>query len=575
MVEPDGPIRLTPICLEKRQLATSTAVWYWLPNTAVRVLPRATHQVRDYAEHESEAAALRRSKAVIKGDRWRQKLRSQQAGAIVASTVAVAIATLAGRLFSAMAPLPNISMVFLLAVLFSAVSFGMRLAVYASVVSFLAYDFFFIEPLYTFQITEPSELLSLITFLIVAIVTSALAGRIRDQAAAATERMIATTRLYEFTWKLSGLTSMDAVADGAAGEIYVSLRRPAVILLNRNGELCLAAAWPPEDSLEPAAWDAARLAFARNEPAGLNTELSPVGKWHFIPLRTQRGSFGVVGIASSIGDAPFDAQAHAVLGTLAEQTAAAFDRVCLADQMMVARSAAETERVRNILLASVSHDFRTPLASILGSATSLLDFGARLEADARTGLLREIKAEAEALDEMVRNLLAMTRIDAGGLELRRDWVDLREVIERVINAARRRGAALAVVLELPPALALIRADASLIEQAVGNVVNNVVAHAPPGTRLAIDAVETQQSLSIRVTDNGPGIQAEIMPRVFEKFVQGRIGNGRNSKSGGTGLGLAIAKGIVEAHGGSIAAESPVADGRGARLTLTFPREQAP
>jgi two-component system sensor histidine kinase KdpD len=512
----------------------------------------------------------------IKRDRWLQPVTSQHAVAIAAATVAVAIATLAGRLFSAMAPLPNISMVFLLAVLFSAVSFGMRWAIYASILSFLAYDFFFIEPLYTFQITEPSELLSLITFLIVAIVTSALAGRIRDQARAANERMIATRRLYEFTWKLSGLTSVDTVADGAAGEINVSLRRPAVILLNRNDELSLAAAWPPEDRLDPATWDAARLAFSHNEPAGFDTALLPGGHWHFVPLRTQRGSFGVVGIARSVSNDPFDAEAHALLGTLAEQTAAAFDRVFLADEMIAARSAAETERVRNILLASVSHDFRTPLASILGSATSLLDFGDKLDTDAKVGLLREIKAESEGLDEMVRNLLAMTRIDAGALELRKDWVDLRDIVARVINAAKRRGAALAAVLELPVTLPLIRADASLIEQAVGNVVNNVVSHAQERTGLVIDAVVTQQSISIRVTDDGPGIPAEIMPRVFDKFVQGRIGNGRSGgEPGGTGLGLAIAKGIVEAHGGSIAVESPVADGRGARMILTFQREQSP
>jgi two-component system, OmpR family, sensor histidine kinase KdpD len=511
---------------------------------------------------------------MIKRSQWLQTLRSQRAVAIVASTAAVAIATLAGRLFSAMAPLPNISMVFLLGVLFSAVSFGMRSAIYASILSFLAYDFFFIEPLYTFQITEPSELLSLIIFLIVAIVTSTLAGRIRDQARAANERMIATRRLYEFTWKLSGLTSTDAVADGAAGEIHVSLRRPAVILLRRNDELSLAAAWPPEDSLDPTTWEAARLAFFRNEPVGFDTETLPGSLWHFIPLRTQRGTLGIVGIAKTTTDDPFDAEARALLGALAEQTAAAFDRVFLADEMMAARSAAETERVRNILLASVSHDFRTPLASILGSATSFLEFGDRLDAETKTGLLREIKAEAEGLDEMVRNLLAMTRIDAGGLELRRDWVDLREIVERAINAAKRRGAALAVTLDLPPTLPLIRADASLIEQAVGNVVNNVVSHSPQQTRLVMDTIVTQQWVAVRVTDDGPGIPAEIMPRVFEKFVQGRIGNRRGGKLGGTGLGLAIAKGIVEAHGGSVAAESPVADGRGARLILTFPRGQS-
>ena len=208
----------------------------------------------------------------FKPDRWLQTLRSRQAAAIAAATVAVAIATLAGRLFSAMAPLPNISMVFLMAVLFSAVSFGMRPAIYASILSFLSYNFFFLEPLYTFQIAEPHEFLALIIFLIVAIVTSALAGRVRDQARAANERVRATRRLYEFTWKLSGLTDVDAAADGAAGEIHASLRRPAVILLNRNDELSLAAAWPPEDTLDAATMDAARLAFARNEPVGFGTD---------------------------------------------------------------------------------------------------------------------------------------------------------------------------------------------------------------------------------------------------------------------------------------------------------------
>src|SRR5215471_5024398 len=171
------------------------------------------------------------------------------------STAAVA----AGRLFLALAPLPNISMVFLMAVLFAAVSFGIWPAIYASVLSFLAYNFFFLEPLYTFQVVEPQDLLALIVFLIVAIVTSTLAGRVREQARAANERAGTMRRLYEFTSKLSGLTSVEAVADGAAAEIYTSLRRPAAILLDQGGELSLAAAWPPEDRLDSRTMDAARL----------------------------------------------------------------------------------------------------------------------------------------------------------------------------------------------------------------------------------------------------------------------------------------------------------------------------
>jgi two-component system, OmpR family, sensor histidine kinase KdpD len=297
------------------------------------------------------------------------------------STAAVAAAVVSGRLFSALAPLPNISMVFLMAVLFSAVSFGMRTAIYASALSFLSYNFFFIEPLHSFQVAQPHELLALIIFLIVAIVTSALAGRVRDQARAAHERARSMRRLYEFTWKLSGLTDVDAAADGAAGEIHTSLRRPAVILLHRDGELSLAAAWPPEDTLDSRTLEAARLSFARNEPVGCGTETLPDAAWHFIPLRTQSRSVGVAGIARDARGLAPDVEARALLGTLAEQTAAALERSFLAQEMVAARNAGETERVRNILLASVSHDFRTPLASILGSATSLLDYRDRLDDD--------------------------------------------------------------------------------------------------------------------------------------------------------------------------------------------------
>ncbi len=348
------------------------------------------------------------------------------------STAVVAATLAAAKMTAALAALPNISMVFLMAVLFSAVTFGLWPAIYASGLSFLAYNFFFIEPLYSFQIAAPHELLALVVFLIVAVVTSALAGRVRDQALLANERAQAMRRLYE--------------------------------------------------------------------------------------------------------------------------------------QAVTARDSAETERVRNVLLASISHDFRTPLASILGSATSLIDYRDRLNSAAQSDLLTQIKSEAERLDLMVRNLLAMMRIDAGALELRRDWVDLREVAERVASAVRRRGAAISVELHLPGALPMIQADAVLVEQALGNVVGNVSQHTPEGTRVVIEADQREGEVVLCVTDDGPGIPAQLLPRVFEKFTT-------YGKADGTGLELAIAKGVVQAHGGSVTAQSPVAAGRGTRVVMTFPREQ--
>jgi two-component system sensor histidine kinase KdpD len=491
------------------------------------------------------------------------------------ATLAVAAALGVSELLTALTPIPNLSMVFLLAVLFTALRFGIWPAIYSSMLAFLVYNFFFIEPLYTFTVAEPYELLALTIFLVVAVITSALTGRVRTQAQIAAARMRATRRLYEFTRRLSGLATLDAVAEGAASEINASLERSTVVLLASDGELTLTAAWPPEDALDTASMTAARWAYSHNEPAGAATATLPTVPWFFIPLVTSRGPIGVVGVAARERQRPLDSEARALLDTLAEQTTAALERASLSRDMVTARTATETERVRNTLLASVSHDFRTPLSSILGSATSLLDYGDKIDAAARRDLLTEIKSEAESLDEMVRNLLAITRIDAGGLELRQDWVDLREIAQRVANAVRRRGARQSLQLAFPMDVPLVRADATLIEQAIGNVVANAVVHTPEDTQVTIDLLTAPDALSLRVTDSGPGIDPAVKPRIFEKFVRGSGPVRRADGGEGTGLGLAIAKGIVEAHGGSITVESPVKDGRGARIILTLPRREPP
>lgn len=489
------------------------------------------------------------------------------------ATLAVAVALLVGEILTELTPIPNLSMVFLLAVLVTAMSFGVWPAIFASVLSFLAYNYFFIPPLYTFTIAEPYELLALVIFLVVAVVSSALAGRVREQARIAANRMRAMRRLYEFTRRLSGLATFDGVAEGAASEIHASLGRPVVVLLAHDDDLALTAAWPPEDALDAAAMTAARWAYSHGEPAGADTGTLPIIPWYFVPLKTAAKPLGVIGVAKEKDGAPLDSEARALLDTLVEQTAAALDRASLAREMVSAKTATETERVRNTLLASVSHDFRTPLASILGSATSLIELGDRLDVAAKKDLLGQIKTEAEELDEMVRNLLAITRIDAGALELRRDWVDLREITDRVVNAARRRGARQHIDVHLPQDLPLVRADATLIEQAIGNVVGNAVVHTPTTAHVVLSATIALDAISVRITDDGPGIPQDQLSQIFEKFVKGgKVGDSGSGQ--GTGLGLAIAKGIMEAHGGSIAVESPAGAGRGARFIMTFPRESS-
>jgi two-component system sensor histidine kinase KdpD len=490
------------------------------------------------------------------------------------ATLAVAVALAVGEVLTEITPIPNLSIVFLLAVLVTAMSFGIWPAIYASVLSFLVYNFFFIPPIYTFTIAEPYELLALVIFLVVAVISSALAGRVREQARISASRMRAMRRLYEFTRRLSGLATLDAVAEGAASEIHASLGRSVVVLLSQGDDIALAAAWPPEDTLDAAAMTAARWAYSHVEPAGADTGTLPIIPWYFVPLCISTKTLGVVGVAKEKDASPLDSEARALLDTLVEQTAAALERASLAREMVSAKTATETERVRNTLLASVSHDFRTPLSSILGSATSLIDYGDKLGREAKKDMLGQIKKEAEDLDEMVRNLLAITRIDAGALELRRDWIDLREVVERVVSAARRHGARQHIEINLPSDLPLVRADATLTEQAIGNVVANSIVHTPPDTRVVLGADVTSNGIALRVTDDGPGIPADGLPHIFDKFVKGEAEASGADGGQGTGLGLAIAKGIMEAHSGAISAESPVANGRGARFVMTFPREEA-
>lgn len=501
---------------------------------------------------------------------WRARLApaGPMTGYLTAG-LGVAAATLLGLVLTRFVALPNVSMLYLLAVLLPALLHGVWPAILASALSFLAYNFFFIDPVETFTVARPHELLALLVFLIVAVIISAIAGRAREQARLAAQRMRATRRLYDFTRKLSALPDQASVAEAAAVELHAALGRASVILFAPEGALALAAAWPPEDRLDTTSMTAAGWTFEHGEPAGAGTGTLPGASWRFLPLGgPDRGSrIGVVGIERDA--APLDTESEGILGTLAEQTAAALLRTQLSAEVTRVRMAAETERVRNILLASISHDFRTPLASILGAATSLLDYGRDIPEEARRDLLAQMREEAENLDLMVRNLLSMTRLEAGALDVRRDWVDVVELMNRAVATVRKRGATQRFVVTSAPDLPLIEADPNLMDQALGNVVSNAVRYAGPQARIGLSATVIDGQMVIAVTDDGPGIPAGTLPHVFEKFV--RAPRGAGDGGDGSGLGLAITRGIVEAHGGSVSARSPAPGQRGgARIALRLP-----
>lgn len=484
---------------------------------------------------------------------------------------AVACAIAVGEMLSHLIRLPNLPMIFLAAVLFCALQLGMRAAIIASLLSFLSYNFFFIEPIYTFTIAEPFELFSLLIFLAVAVLTGSLAGRARDQAAAVVRNAATTQSLYDFSRKIAGVATADEVLWAAAAHLHATLGRQVVLLLTEGGELVAHAAWPPDTQLDTTEMTAARWAMAKAEPAGWSTDTLPRVRFQFRPLQTARGVIAVLGFEPPASDRAMSPDGERTLSSIIGQTAIALDRALLAREAIKAVSLEENEKVRDALLASLSHDLRTPLASIAGAATSLRDLGDRMSPDQRNELLSSIEEETGRLSRFVANLLDMSRIEAGGLKARRDWVDIGDAVRVSVERCRKAFPQSAVRVSLAPDLPFVRGDARLLEQVLFNLLDNAHKYGGDG-QIAVHARREGRDLVLSVTDEGPGVKPADLERIFDKFYRGGRADGRKA---GTGLGLSICKGLVEAMGGTIVAQSPAARRRGTRVLIRLPAAEPP
>ncbi|HTM76888.1 MAG TPA: sensor histidine kinase KdpD, partial [Devosia sp.] len=379
--------------------------------------------------------------------------------------IAVGATTLLGFGLTALVALQNLSVLYLAAVLVSAVVAGRFSALLAAALSFLAYNFFFISPTGELTVAQPQELLSLVIFITVALAAGQLAARLRLQADLARQQARQSQALLEFSRKLSGAHGRDSVLDAVASHLNTSLARPAVVLLpDAAGELELAVAWPPDQMLDATEMTAARWAFDKKEPAGFLTGTLPQVRYLFRPIISAQRLLGVAGLVMGPGDLPLAPDEDRTWTALLDQSSIALDRARLARESALASVAREGEKVQAALLSSLSHDLRTPLASITGAVTSLRQLGDKMPAATRADLLLSIEEEAGRLTRFVANLFDMTRIEAGIMRARREPIDIAAVIEASAARARKLHPDLmietSIAADLPPALG----DATLLEQ---------------------------------------------------------------------------------------------------------------
>ena len=485
--------------------------------------------------------------------------------AIATGTVAIAIGV--AVMLQQYLHITSVAMVLLSAVVLVSARQGLWPSLLASGLAFLAFNYLFIEPLYTFTIAEPENYVALFFFLISAAFVSNLAARTRTEMLIARRRARVTGQLHSFSQKLAGIAELDDLLWATAYQVASMLNVHVVLLLPEEDRVVVRAGFPPEDQLDEADIAAAKWSWEHDQPAGRGAETLPGGQWLFLPLRTARGAVGVIGIDRNEPGPLVSPEERRLLDALLDQAAVAIERIHLAERADQAQIEARTERMRSALLSSISHDLRTPLASILGAATSLRTFGESYDKASRADLIATIEDEAERLDRFVSNLLDVTRLEAGRLDIRKELNDVEEVVGSALQRAGKVLAGHRVEVDLSLDLPMLELDGVLLEQALFNLLDNAAKYAPLGSTVSVRAWRQEGDIVIEVSDEGPGIPLDDLERVFDKFYRSPIAD---RKRAGTGLGLAISRGFVEAMGGRLAAGNRT-ERSGAVFTMIFPR----
>jgi two-component system sensor histidine kinase KdpD len=446
-------------------------------------------------------------------------------------------------------PQEAMGLIFTAVIVGAASRYGRTAGIITSIAGFLIWNFFFLAPLFTFSVADPRDVVALVVFLAVGVVTGSLAGRVRSEAAAASSRIEALRRISLFGQRFSRAATQGDVVEDAMTEA-ASMTSAGIVLLAEHNALLPAGGAPSGTALDDAAFAAAEWAFRNNIETGIGTDTLPSVAWRFLPLRADGITLGVLG-AKPLA-APPEPLAQ-TLNALADQTAQALARVRLTVKAAQAVAKEDSQKLRTALLSSLSHDLRTPLTAIRGAAETLARAGDALEPATRGDLLASITQDTERMTKFLSNIMEMARVETGEIVAKRERMRLTDAIEAAVT--RVHGAMYAGV-NVSEDASYVLADGALLEQILVNLLDNAVKYAPEGSRIAISANRRGADVIISVADEGIGIAAGDLPHVFDSFFRATRGD---RVAPGTGLGLAIAKAFVEAMGGSIRAQSPRLD----------------
>ena len=486
--------------------------------------------------------------------------------AYVLALSGIALALLVAEFVQPLLGIENVDLIFLTAVVTVAARFGLWPSMLASVAASLCYNFFFLPPLYTFTITDPTNVAAFIFFMLIALVVSNVAARVRTQAVSALDRVRTTEPLYAFSRKLASTAKLDDVLWATAYQIALMLKVRVVLLLPDDGIISVKAGYPPEDELDKADLAAANWAWGHDRPAGRGSDTLPGTKRLFLPMRTGRGPIGVIGIDDDRTGPLLTPEQRRLLDALVDQGALAIERVQLVEDVDRVQRNIESDRLRGALLTSISHDLKTPLASVLGAASAMRDLSGRLSDAERADLLSTIIDESERLNRFIANLLDMTKLESGAVVPNTARLDLAEVVGSVLRRAAKILDRHPVMLQMAPDLPMLDLDAVLFEQVLFNLFDNAAKYAPADTPIVLRAKRDGDMVVLQIIDEGAGIAPGDLVNIFEKFYRAEKGDRVRA---GTGLGLAISRGFVEAMHGTIDATNRD-DRSGAILTIRLP-----